>query len=254
MKQKLAAMAAALLLALTVSTGAFADPLAEGEPLTGTVYYPEGADRENAAFSFSYAYPQFVGGTEAENAINQLYQYELNDMLLFTAPMYSDGETGEAPSSMTVSYQLTLNDDDYLCVLFTREQWMGAAASEMLEAHVFGRQGAEAGQVVNLPNVLGTLDFSETDERKVNRAARQASALIYDLVWEIICQQIEEGSDVYFDDLIREDLEAEFYPENDFYMDGEGNVVFYIQSGMISNQAAGVLYYPFSLAELLSEL
>lgn len=256
MKQKKLALAVALIFMCTLCMGSLAEGLQEAQPLQDTFYYPEGATAEDAILTFTYAYPQFADDSDEVQNINSLYQYELDDMLLFTAPMFTEEAelSGEGPASMAMSYQITCNNDDYLSILFTKEQCYGAAATETLQANIFGRQGAEAGQVVTLPNILGLLDYEETDERRVDRAILQASNLVYDLVWDIICQQLTDGSDAYYDEIIREDLEAEFYPESDFYMDGEGNLVFYIQAGMISNNAAGVLYYPFSLAELLREL
>ena len=45
-----------------------------------------------------------------------------------------------------------------------------------------------------------------------NRATAKADKLVYDLVWEIIEQQQAEGTVTYYDDLTREELEAQFYP------------------------------------------
>ena len=43
-----------------------------------------------------------------------------------------------------------------------------------------------------------------------------------------------------------------FSPESDFYLDADGNVVFFIQAGEIAGEIAGVLHFPFNPAELLS--
>ena len=59
---------------------------------------------------------------------------------------------------------------------------------------------------------------------------------------------------ISFDDLTREELEAQFYPEEDFYLDENGNPVFYVQPSYIASSAEGVLTFPFTLEELLDEL
>ena len=47
-------------------------------------------------------------------------------------------------------------------------------------------------------------------------------------------------------------LTGAFSPESDFYLDADGNVVFFIQAGEIAGEIAGVLRFPFNPAELLS--
>ena len=58
----------------------------------------------------------------------------------------------------------------------------------------------------------------------------------------------------YYDGLTREELEAQFYPEEDFYLDESGNPVFYVQSSYLASSAEGVLCYPFTVEELLDEM
>ena len=79
-----------------------------------------------------------------------------------------------------------------------------------------------------------------------------ASTLGYGLVWQIIQEQVSMGQIDYDPDLTREELQTVFFPESDFYMDENGNFVFYIQAGAIAGEVNGILTYPFSLAELLS--
>ena len=49
-----------------------------------------------------------------------------------------------------------------------------------------------------------------------------------------------------------EHVRGAFSPESDFYLDGDGNVVPFIQPGEIAGEIAGVLRFPFAPAELLS--
>lgn len=254
MKKKLCLL---LSLALAFSLAAAqAAPLAQAPALAGQALYPEGASEETAVFRFSYAYPQFVAEFETDEAINEFYSYQYSDMLLFTAPLMAQAamEEADAVTQNTVSYQITHNGDDYLCLLFSQEQLAGAAQYETWTAHVFARQGAAAGTVVTLPEILGTLDSAEEDEAAIERASRKANELVCALVWEIIQEQISQGQGDYYEELTADDLAAEFYPESDFYMDADGSLVFFIQPGMIASQAQGILTFPFTLAELQSEL
>ena len=60
------------------------------------------------------------------------------------------------------------------------------------------------------------------------------------------------GQTDYDPDLTMEELQNAFSPESDFYLDEDGNLVFYVQAGVIAGEVNGILTYPFSPAELLS--
>ena len=245
-----------LALILCLSSAALAAPLELADAFEGTVIYPEGATENDAVYRFTYAYPQFKAEHESDQTINDDFAYIHSDMLNFTAPlMYQAAlDTSDAVTSTAVSYQITRNDDDYLSVLFYQEQMSGASPYETWTAYVYARQGDAAGKVLTLPEILGTQDPLEEDEKVIERACRKANDLVCTLVWEIIEEEMDAGEVAYFEGLTPEDLAAEFYPESDFYLDGEGNLVFFIQPGMIASEAAGPLVFPFSLEELMSEL
>lgn len=245
----------ALVLALTMWVSlAFAAPLTEAAPLEGMACYPEGSDEATASYRFIYSYPQIVPESEGDNAINEFFDYQMNDALSFSAPLYAqDAEEGGA-SYTKISYQTTCNNDDYYCVLMTQEQFFGSAATDTWRAYAFARQGEEAGMVVNLADILSLSSPTNDDGLAYERSTQKANEMVYALVWEIIAQQIASEKHDYFEALSMDDLRAEFYPESDFYIDSDGNVVFFIQPAMIASSAAGMLTFPFSIDELVSEL
>jgi len=245
-----------LLLLLCLPFAAVAAPLESAEDLSGQVIYPEGASADEAVFTFTYAYPQFVAEYESDNIINDDFAYMHSDMLNFTAPLLYQAalDTSDAVTGNTVSYQITRNDDEYLSILMYSEQMSGASVYENWTAYVYARQGDGAGKVMTLPELLGTQDPLEEDEKVIERACRKANELVCTLVWEIIEEEMDAGEGSYFEGLTEEDLAAEFYPESDFYLDGNGNLIFFIQPGMISSEAGGHLVFPFSLEELMNEL
>ena len=55
-------------------------------------------------------------------------------------------------------------------------------------------------------------------------------------------------------DCTDEELEAAFYPEEDFYLDENGDPVFYLLENTVALPEAGILLVPISLATLLDEL
>jgi len=66
--------------------------------------------------------------------------------------------------------------------------------------------------------------------------------------------QSAAGTQIYSTDLTYEMLELLFYPEEDFYLDADGNPVFFIQSAYVCDSADGLLLFPFTIEELLDEL
>lgn len=244
------------ILLLCLPVVALSAPLESADDLSGRLVYPEGASDAEAIFTVTYAYPQFVAQSESDNIINDDFAYMHSDMINFTAPLLYQAamDTPDAVNGNTISYQITCNDDEYLSILLYSEQMSGASVYENWTGYVYARQGAGAGKIMTLPEILGTQDPLEEDEKVIDRACRKANELVCTLVWEIIQEQMDAGEGSFYEDLTEEDLAAEFYPESDFYLDGIGNLVFFIQPGMISSEAAGHLIFPFSLEELMSEL
>ena len=251
MKKKMLCLTLLTLLFGWIALPASALPLAPAQPLAGEAAYPEGSTVDNAKFLMTYAYPQVTPETETDNNINVFFQEAASELMQYTAPMLLEqaGGSTEAGISayMHINCQITANTDDFLSVVLTREEFMGAAESQTIQATVFARKGDSAGGLVTLPAVMG---ISEEDEA----SATNLIDTVYRLVWDIIVEQMQTGDVEYFEELTEENLFAEFYPESDFYLDDQGNVVFFVQPSMIASGAAGLITFPFSPAELIGEM
>ncbi len=251
MKKQISFLVSLILLLGLATLPASAQPLALTQPLAGEVAYPEGSTVDNAAFLLTYAYPQVAPGTETDNIINVYYQEAVEELLQIVAPMLYDEASGGMDAGisayMHISFQVTANTDDFFSVVLSQEQFMGVAEWQTIQANVFARGGDSAGGLVTLPTVLG---FSQEDEV----AATNLVDTVYRLVWDIIVEQMQTGTVEYYEELTEENLFAEFYPENDFYLDDQGNIVFFAQPSTLASGAAGLLTFPFSPAELMSEM
>ena len=84
--------------------------------------------------------------------------------------------------------------------------------------------------------------------------ASVTETLAYRLVWQIVERDSQNADGDYLDGLTEAELRMAFSPETDFYLDEDGNVVFFIQAGEIAGEIAGVLRFPFAPAELLSAM
>jgi hypothetical protein len=233
---------------------AFAAPLDMNPNLEGTLYFPEGSTADNAGFTFTYTLPSIVAQNEDDNAINEHFEYMMNDMISFDVPIFA-ASTADVPGAyLHVTSQITCNSDEYFCVLVNRESFSGASVGENWLAYSFARNSDDAGYVLSLANILKLSAAANDDGLAYERATQKANDLVYELIWDIICEQMDSTANDYFEGLSVEDLHAEFYPESDFYLDQDSNIIFYIQQGMVATETAGLLTFSFSIDELLSEL
>lgn len=228
----------------------------EGEPLSGTQYYPTGADEASARYFFDYRFPQLLVQTQADELINQALFRDMEDYLTWTAPQLAQSRLeellpDEPAGRLSVDYQLMADNEDYTSFLLSVSSFSSANETSVVWASTYARTGEYIGKKLTLSQVMG-LETSDPD------AARGKDTLlgkrVYDLVSEIITQPGEDFTVEYFPDLMKEELQQAFLPEEDFYLDENGNIVFYIQSGVIASEMYGVITFPFSRAELLMAL
>lgn len=243
-----------LLLCLLLASAACAEGLPLGADLSGVACYPEGSDESNAAYIYRYAYPTLQGEDEVSLMVNEFYAYMVDDALGFAAPMAAEEVSGGIQAYTTITSEVTCNNADFFSVKVVSESFMGAAASSTVRGHVFALTGEKAGTVVSLPYLLGLLSADETDSWLLDRQTAKADAMVRTLVWEVIQDQLANAALSYYDDLTYETFEGNFYPEEDFYLDADGNPVFFLQEGTVAPVSEGVLYFPFTLEELLDEI
>ncbi|MGN0777625.1 MAG: hypothetical protein ACI4MJ_00610 [Aristaeellaceae bacterium] len=245
-----------MLLTLTLLTAA---ALAEPLPLeenAGVYCYPEDADESSARYVYRYAYPYVAAEGDVALTINEFYAYLVDDAFGFAVPMAVEALDPDSPlqAVTSITSEITCNDGQYLSVKITNETLTGAAVSSVVSGHTFVLTGEKAGTVTSLPYLLGILEAGETDEWLLDRQTAKADELVRSLVWEVIQEQMAAGEADYYDDLTYEQLSACFYPEEDFYMDDAGNLMFFVQASVLAPAASGIFYFPFSLEELLDEL
>jgi hypothetical protein len=251
MKRLLALTLALCLLAVPC----LAETLTRDDDLFGTVCWPDGTDEDTATFVYRYNYPHFEESGEVATAVNETFAYLIDDALGFTVPILAESlESTEVQAYCNVVSNVTCLNDDYLSVLVITESFQGATTTEVYSAQTFMLNGERAGIATSLPRLLGILDDQESDTWMQDRQTAKANELVWKLVWEIIEEQRTEGTVNYDTDLTYEMLTQEFYPEEDFYLDENGDPVFFIQSATIASAADGVLLFNFSLEELKDEL
>jgi len=229
---------------------------AVAEQFTGEYLWPEGSDEASAKYIYRYTYPWQTGDDTASELINGFYQYLVEDAMAFNVPMAIDEIDPEADiqSSTVISAEPTYASEAYLSYKVTTETVMGASADIIIAGHTFALTGPKAGQVVALPYLLGVLEMDEEDAWLQERQTAKVDQCVRGLIWEIMEQQLADGSVAYYDDLTYETLEYCFYPEEDFYIDADGSIVFFIQEAIAAPASEGILLFPFTMEELLDEI
>ena len=200
-------------------------------------------DRVGERSGASFSLPQFGG----ETLINQYYlelaaRLEAGQLPPGAVWSADDQSGGDAPGSWELGYEITRNDAEYLSVVLHLRQLSGGGETETLSADTFLR--GEVPRRLTLSELLG----AEAADGDANVAD-----LVYDLIWEIVQVGMENVEGDYLDSLTLDSVRSALDPETDFYLDENGNIVFFIEPGLLAGEIAGVLLYPFSPYELRQE-
>ncbi len=234
-KQMLSMM---LILSLLITSA-----MAEVTQITGSI-----TSSQDDTCIVNYAFPQFDDGYATDETLNLFYEQlasELPQAYLISNEEQSSNGNG-APNITDIHYEITRNDERYVSVLLTVEQLQSSTV--VVSANTFARDGYYVGEEISLSQVLG---LEETDD-PFSATKSQAELLAYTAIWEIITLDQQNFQSDYLDNLTIDQLYNALNPESDFYLDQDGNIVFYIQSGLIASNMAGILTFPFMPAELLS--
>lgn len=247
--KRLFLIALALLLALT---SASAETITFADDLTGEYIYPADASEEDARYIYRYCYPQLAGESDLATLINTTYAYTASDAVGFEAPMLAtDVQEGDPQKLVQITYEVTCITEEYLSVAIYKRVTVDENTTTVVNGHVFSLTGGKAGMITSLPYILGLLEAGETDEWYLDRQTAKADACVRELIWERL--QSEYGS-ILYDDLTFEEFEAGFYPEEDFYLNQDGDPVFYLMAGSVAEEEEGLLFISISMDELLDEI
>ena len=230
---------------LLLITAANAEPLSLTEDLTDTIRIDL---NEKAAYIYTFAYPQADERDPSAELINTFYQHAARDAAEFEVPMNADyyrGQDLQENITVEISYQVTCNNDDFFSVLIHTYQ----GDLETYAGHTFSRKGLKPGSSVALPYLLGLLENGESDTWLQERQTGKADQLVREMIWE----RLREMDAELYPDLEEESLEYGFFPEEDFYLDQEGNPVFYLQPGF-AEDSGSLLVFPVAIEEILDEM
>ena len=244
-----------LLLILVLSVlPALADPLPMLEDYAEDLVIPyDESDPSAGVFSYSYRYPQVDENAEGGMGINVFFSELLDYENEFIVPMIQDAYVGSDTSTM-ISYTVTCNNDDYFSVLIRTEKNIPDHSQVTWKGHVFSRKNGISGSTYSLPMLLGILSPTENDEWLQEYQTEKAETLVRQMVWSMI---EDNAGDVDYNGLSEEDLDSFFFPSEDFFLDENGDPVFYLQPYDILDEVpegTDLFTFPIALEDILDEL
>ena len=243
-----------LLILMLLSAHALADPIALVDDFAEEITEPsDPEDPSSGTFVYICRFPHVDENAEGSLGINTFYSEQFDYEMGFTMPMIREAFFGQ-DSATVISYTVTCNNDDYFSVLIRKEETNPDLTRVSWTGNVFSRKEEAAGNTFTLPKLLGILESTENDETVQEYKTRRADELIRTMVWDMI-QSNEDGID--YGSLTEEDLTHIFFPEESFYLDENGDPVFYIQPGNIFEEVPegmGLLVFPIPLEDILDEL
>ncbi len=230
-------------------------PLTFSEDLTGEYCWPEAASAEAASYVYRYAYPQIAGDSELALNINTVFNYEVTDALGFECPMIGSSHPAEeGQMQVDLAYDITQQNDKSLSVRIDKTVTVGEQISRIVKGYTFALTGEKAGMVTSLPYLLGLLKDNETDEWYIERQTAKADACARELVWALIEKDMKQEGSLIYPDITFEEFEWGFYPEEDFFLNDDGDLVFFLQEGVIAPAEAGQFFYTVSMDDMLDEI
>ena len=244
-----------LMLTLLPFSGTAEAPLTFSDDLTGVYTWPEGAAEAEADYVYRYCYPRVAGENNVALTINNIFEYEVSDALGFECPVIGSSQEGtDTPMQVELDYEVMHLSDEYLSVCITKTVRQGESESRIVRAFTFTLTGEAAGTLTSLPYLVDALEHGETDEWLIDRQIAKVDACVRDLVWAQIGEAQKADRLEIYDDLTFEEFEWGFYPEEDFYLDAEGNFVFFVQEGVIGPADGNPFFFPLTREELLDEI
>ena len=230
-------------------------PFTFGDDITGVYTWPEGASETDASYVYRYAYPQIAGDSTLAISINEIFRYDADDALAFECPMFASEHPAElGQMQVTLTYEITHQSSEALSVRIDKTVTVGESISRTVKAYTFKLTGSMAGTVSSLPFLLDLVSDDSADEWLIDRQIAKADACVRDMVWAMIEADMDTPDSLIDEDKALEEFENCFYPEEDFYLDADGNFVFFVQADVIAPPEAGQFFFTIPLADLLDEL
>ncbi len=243
-----------LLLFILAVNVSFCELVSLCEDLSGAVSVPyDDSDPSSHVYTCSWRYPQLADDDEFSRAVNAFYQKKEEDAIIFDIPILAECMAGyDFDIQCETSYSVTCSNDDYISFLFTQREASPEYESLRYFGHTFSRKEIKPDSTVSLPYLLGILQNGHNDTWLQDRQTAKADSIVRDLVWDMIDKN--DMNYDYFDWISYDYFTEVFFPEEDFYLNSEGNPVFFILPGEMASEKDGLLTFEILLEDISDEM
>ncbi len=211
---------ASLLLMLSLSASAAVEVSFE----SGEAFYPQ---EGTPIYTYDYTYPVIAGEGALSEELNHYFEVAIGEMTGLVLPMFAADMPGDGSNRVTDVYEITCNSDDYFSFLLRRSTLSEGKEKLSLQSAVFAASGPYAAQSLTLRGLAG----------EIGESSAQLAELVLEDVWRGIEARMARGDSGIREDMSFELLSQEFFPESYFYAGPMGEIVFYLQPGLLDGES-----------------
>ncbi|MEL7609904.1 MAG: hypothetical protein AAGU74_10390 [Bacillota bacterium] len=210
----------------TPGTGSFVSEDGSYSLSTNVVYFPEGCTQENAKFTLTYTLPEFLGGDDRSEAMNDSVKLYLEDLFERVNEQYlASVPEGAEIASDEVSAQISVSRG-YTNLIISEHLTIGESLQDHISTIVFDDRGRETG----LEAIAGLVDGAP-------------------LVAQLVYNRMDQQRDVYFSDMTMEQIEELLDLYNAFAVTDNGFKL-YFGAGTIAAEVEGPIWMDIAASDL----
>ena len=199
--------------------------------------------RDAWVYYYTYTVPEVKGSGALSEELNHYFDTAIGEMVNLVLPMFTVDMPGDGRNEISDLYEITCNNDEFFSFLLRRSTLSEGKEVLSLQSAVFAVSGQYTGESLTLRGLA----------REIGESSSQIAGFVIKDIWQKIEERMEAGDWAVRKDMSFDLLSAEFFPETHFFADEQGNIVFYLQPGLLGlgEEMAVFTYTPEELENLL---
>ena len=199
--------------------------------------------RDAWVYYYTYTVPEVKGSGALSEELNHYFDTAIGEMVNLVLPMFTVDMPGDGRNEINDLYEITCNNDEFFSFLLRRSTLSEGKEVLSLQSAVFAVSGQYTGESLTLRGLA----------REIGESSSQIAGFVIKDIWQKIEERMKAGDSAVRKEMSFDLLSAEFFPETHFFADEQGNIVFYLQPGLLGlgEEMAVFTYTPEELENLL---
>ena len=199
--------------------------------------------RDAWVYYYTYTVPEVKGSGALSEELNHYFDTAIGEMVNLVLPMFTVDMPGDGRNEISDLYEITCNNDEFFSFLLRRSTLSEGKEVLSLQSAVFAVSGQYTGESLTLRGLA----------REIGESSSQIAGLVIRDIWRKIEERMKAGDWAVRKEMSFDLLSGEFFPETHFFADEQGNIVFYLQPGLLGlgEEMAVFTYTPEELENLL---